>query len=112
MHDKKYQQRTHHLRVARANTFLARLAGLMFRKSLRPLEGLLLSPCRSVHTCFMRFPIDIVFLSDDYRVVGVVERLPPWRVAGGHVGTRQVLELVAGSVQQIRIQLGDYLCLP
>jgi len=112
MYDKTFHPRTHHIEVRLANTFLARLAGLMFRARLRPEEGLLLSPCRSVHTSFMRFPIDVVFLDHDFQVVGVVEGLPPWRLAGGFAGTHHVLELGAGRVQSLAIRRGDYLCLP
>jgi len=98
------------MKVKRANTFLARFAGLMFRASLSRDEGLLLSPCSSVHTSFMRFPIDVVFLDQDWRVVGIVEGLRPWRIAGGYAGSRHVLELGVGKVKQLDLKLGDYLC--
>lgn len=86
----------------------ARLRGLLGRRVLPPGEGLLLRPCASVHTCFLRFPIDVVLLDADDRVVAVVERLPPWRMAG-HRRTKAVLELAAGEAQRRAINPGDRL---
>lgn len=74
---------------------LRRLRGLLGRRGLRPGEGVLLSPAASVHTFFMRFPIDVVFLDDDLVVVGVAPGVGPWR-ARGRRGARHVLELAAG----------------
>lgn len=73
----------------------ARLRGLLGRGGLPSGEGLLLRPCASVHTCFLSFAIDVVLLDGDDRVMAVVERLPPWRLAGRR-GARAVLELAAG----------------
>ena len=61
-----------------ADTFLTRFAGLMFRKPLPPATGLFLAPCNSVHMCFMRFAIDVVYLDKDYKIVKVVKKLKPW----------------------------------
>jgi uncharacterized membrane protein (UPF0127 family) len=85
-----------------------RLRGLLGRRGLPPGEGLLLRPCASVHTCFLPFPIDVVLLDGDERVIAVVERLPPWRLAG-HRGTKAVLELSAGEAQHRAISPGDRL---
>lgn len=86
----------------------ARLRGLLGRRRLPPDEGLLLRRCASVHTCFLRFAIDVVLLDGDDRVVGVVERLAPWRLTGRR-GTRAVLELAAGEAQRRAISPGDRL---
>lgn len=83
------------LTVHRARTFGARLAGLLGRPPLRPDEALYLAPCASVHTCFMRYPIDVVFLDPAGRVLKVVEHLRPWRMAACR-GARAALELRAG----------------
>jgi len=61
---------------------LARLRGLLGRAALEPGEGLLITPTGSVHTCFMRFPIDVVFLDRDGAVLGVRADLRPWRASG------------------------------
>ena len=64
-----------------ADTALARVRGLLGRASLPSGEGILLRPASSVHTAFMRFPIDVVFLDRELRVLKVVPGLPPWRTA-------------------------------
>ncbi len=84
--------------VTLATTPLARLRGLIGRREPRPL---LLAPARSVHTCFMRFPIDVVFLDADLRVLRVARELPPWRLASAR-GARAVLELPAGAAAGLK----------
>ena len=64
-------------------------------------DGLLLRPTGSVHTCFMRFPIDVVFLDAELRVLRVVDELRPWRAAGRR-GARAVLELAPGECRDRR----------
>ena len=68
-------------RIERADTFWSRLCGLMGRKQLAAQTGLLLEPCPQIHTCFMRFAIDVVFLDGQNRVVAVLENLKPWRMS-------------------------------
>jgi uncharacterized protein len=87
---------------------LSRLRGLMGRRGLAPGEGLLLKPTPSIHTCFMRFPIDAVFLDADLRVLDVKLHLRPWRFAGRR-HTRAVLELAGGEAQRLRLRTGAVL---
>jgi len=103
------EPKTHCLTARRATTFAARLVGLMFKANLPPEGGLLFTPCRSVHTCFMRFPLDVVFLDADFRVMAVVLSLPPWRFTAYNPQAYHVLELSAGEVVRLCIQLGDTL---
>lgn len=86
------------LTIHRAQTFLARLGGLLARKPLRDAEALYLAPCSSVHTMFMRYPIDVAFLDAKGRVLKVVPGLQPWRIAGCF-GAAAALELRAGQAQ-------------
>ena len=78
--------------------FLPRLLGLMFRRDLQSGEGLLITRCNAIHTCFMRFPIDVAFLDRDGAVVRIVRNIKPWRlfVFGGR-NACQVLEVRAGT---------------
>ena len=76
------------------------MRGLLGRSSLDADEGLLLRPASSIHTAFMRFPIDAVFLDRDLVVVGVARELPPWRAAARR-GARAVLELTAGAAAHV-----------
>lgn len=86
----------------------SRLRGLLGRDGLAPDEGLLLTPESSVHTFFMRFPIDVVFLDADLTVLGMRENLHPWRTAG-HRGSRAILELPAGACEERRLHPGNRL---
>ena len=81
-----------------ANAFWKRFKGLQWRKSLSNDSGLWLSPCSSLHTCFMHFPIDIFMLDRDGKVVGKRTSVPPWRLVFCARGTRDVLETNAGSL--------------
>ena len=82
--------------VAVASDFVSRLKGLMFRKTLGKEEGLLLCGCSAIHCCFMRFPIDVVYLDGDMNVLGK-ETVAPWRVGSIVKGTKNVLELNASA---------------
>jgi len=84
---------------------VTRLRGLMGRRELRRGEGLLLKPAPSIHTFFMRFPIDAVFLDAGMAVVAVKPGLVPWRMAG-HRGARAVLELPAGEARRRGVRPG------
>jgi uncharacterized membrane protein (UPF0127 family)/CheY-like chemotaxis protein len=87
---------------------LRRLRGLVGRSSLPAGEGMLLRPAPSIHTAFMRFPIDAVFMDREMRVIKVVEALRPWRVASAP-RARGVLELAAGEAALREIEVGDQL---
>jgi uncharacterized protein len=87
---------------------VARMRGLLGRSGLAPGEGLLLRPAPSIHTFFMRFPIDVVFLDWDLKVLAVTENVRPFRIAS-HRAARTVLELPAGEVARLRIEVGQQL---
>ena len=84
------------------------MRGLLGRRGLEPGEGLLLRPAASVHTFFMRFAIDVVFLDREQRVLKVVERLGPWRTSGCR-GARAVVELAAGEAARAGFRVGERL---
>lgn len=89
-----------------AATPFARMRGLLGRRSLPSGEGILLRPAASIHTFFMRFSIDAVFLDEELRVVGIAPELRPWRAAAKR-GARAVLELSAGECARRGLQVGD-----
>ncbi|HXV05387.1 MAG TPA: DUF192 domain-containing protein [Solirubrobacterales bacterium] len=91
-----------------ADTAPTRLRGLLGRRELRPGEGMLLRPSNSVHTAFMRFPIDAVFLDAELRVLKVRGELRPWRAAGAR-RARAVLELAAGEAARRGVSVGERL---
>lgn len=96
-----------HLEIAA--TFSRRFFGLMGRKELKEKHGLLLYPCSSIHCFFMRFPIDVVYISKDWRIVKVVRNMKPWRVDFGHRDAYYTLELPSGSIdiERGRIEIRD-----
>jgi uncharacterized membrane protein (UPF0127 family) len=89
-----------------AATPFTRMRGLLGKSSLPSGQGILLRPASSVHTFFMRFPIDVVFLDGDLRVVEIAADLRPWRAAGKR-GARAVLELPAGECARRGLAVGD-----
>ena len=93
-----------------AESPLTRLRGLLGRDGLEPGEGLLLRPASSVHTYFMRFPIDVVFLDRALVVLGIDDGVDPWR-AKGRRGAKAVLELPAGESSRRGLSIGDRLTL-
>lgn len=97
-------------RVSVADSPFTRLKGLLGRSGLEQGEGLLLRPASSVHTCFMRFPIDAVFLDRELVVVGISDGLEPWRAAGRR-GAKAVLELSAGEAARRGLSVGEQLTL-
>jgi len=88
-----------------AETALSRCRGLLGRSGLSSGEGMLLRPTSSVHTAFMRFAIDVVFLDRADRVLKVADDLGPWRMAGCR-GARAVLELPAGEARRRGLRPG------
>jgi uncharacterized membrane protein (UPF0127 family) len=93
--------------MARAESFLARLKGLLGRAELPPGRGLLLEPCRSVHTCFMRFPIDVIFLNMEGKIIYLVAKMKPYKATPYVKRACRALELPAGILSQSGSVLGD-----
>ena len=86
---------------------LRRMRGLLGRSGIDAGAGMLIVPCPSVMTFFMRFAIDVVFLDRDYRVVKVVGNLGPWRLASARA--HSALELPAGTAKAHALAVGDVL---
>jgi uncharacterized membrane protein (UPF0127 family) len=91
-----------------ASSFLTRFRGLMGVAELPAETGLLFPRTSSVHTHFMRFPIDVVFLDDERRVVAIRGSLPPWRFAAAKRAST-VLELAPGECERLGVAEGDLL---
>lgn len=93
-------------RMEVADGIWSRFRGLQFRREFPEGSGLLIVPCPSIHTCWLRFAIDAIFLDRQGIVVSVCSRLRPWRIASGGRGAYAVLELPAGNASS---QVGDAL---
>ncbi|MEH7374828.1 DUF192 domain-containing protein [Neobacillus drentensis] len=90
-----------------ADSFFTRLRGLMFRKVPINDEGLWILPCNAVHMFFMKFPIDIVLLNKHNEVVKVYHSLRPWKMTKPVKNAYSTLELPAGSIKQLGINVGS-----
>ena len=97
------------LRITVASNFIRRLVGLMGRSSLPREEGLLITNCRRTHTAFMRFPIDVVWLNAERKIIAVEENLAPWRMSVSVSGAASCLELAAGGAARHGLTVGGRL---
>jgi uncharacterized membrane protein (UPF0127 family) len=93
-----------------ASTRAERRRGLLGRDGLPPGAALLLSPCWAIHTAFMRFAIDAVFVDRRGRAVRIVRDLPPWRLAASP-RAHAVVEFAAGTLAPLDLRTGDELSL-
>jgi uncharacterized protein len=90
-----------------ATTVFTRFMGLMGRESLLDGEGLIIRPCNSIHSFFMRFPFDAVFVDGDDRAVHLVHEMRGRRGTRLVRGAKYVVELPAGTLGRTETQLGD-----
>ena len=90
-----------------ANNYWSRFRGLIGSRPLQAGEGLLIVPCSSVHTHFMSFPIDVLYLNREGEVVGIDHSLLPWRLGRFYKQVRYVLELPAGTAKATGTVVGD-----
>jgi uncharacterized protein len=91
-----------------ADTSAKRNKGLLGRKTLNAGEGLWIIPCESVHTFFMQFSIDLVYLDRKKSIRKLRHGVPPWRISGC-LTAHSVLELPAGTLQNTQTKMGDVL---
>jgi uncharacterized membrane protein (UPF0127 family) len=91
-----------------ADTSAKRRTGLLKHERLEPGTGLWIVPCESVHTFFMKFPIDLVYVDQQHKVRKVRIAVPPWRLSAC-LPAHSILELPAGTVEQTGTQPGDEL---
>ena len=89
-----------------ADSTLRRLRGLLGRRTLPPDEGIVLRPAWSIHTAFMRFPIDVVFIDAEQVVMRIEHNLRPFKTASSR-GAREIVELAAGECERRGLAAGD-----
>lgn len=94
-----------------ANTPLKRMKGLLGRKELKKGQALVIKPCNSIHTFFMRFSIDVLFVDKENRVVKIISCLKPSRLSLVYFNSAFVVELPTGTIQSASIKEGDTLLL-
>ena len=95
-------------KILLADDLWSRTKGLLGQKTLGAGDGLWISPCRQIHTFFMRFPIDVIFMDHKHKVMAALFNLPPWRISPFYISAGSVLEFQGGSMEQ-SIKKGDFL---
>jgi len=98
-------------RVIIADRFFQRLMGLLRQKNMAPGNGLLIRPCKQVHTFGMHFDIDVVFLTNQMQVVKIEQNMKPGKMSKYVKEAACVLELTAGSASTHNLRPLDYLCM-
>ncbi|HNY11407.1 MAG TPA: DUF192 domain-containing protein [Candidatus Wallbacteria bacterium] len=96
-------------KILKCDTFFKRAAGLMFKKSLKGHDGILLEPCSSIHSFFMYMNIDCFFLDKDRRILKILWNFGPRRISSIIKGSRYVLEIPAGKVTKDSVNEGEIL---
>lgn len=93
-------------KVKRTESIFERMRGLLGTAGLGPNTGLWINSCNSIHSFFMAFSIDVVYLDKNNMVLRIIENMPPWR-CNACWSARSVIELGQGQVNLLGIQLGD-----
>lgn len=92
---------------ALADNFYTRLKGLIGKKTLAVDGAVCIKPCKSVHTFFMRFSIDVIFIDENGLVCEIVRNIKPYRVSKYVLKAKYVIEILSGNAQKLKIELGD-----
>lgn len=93
--------------VKLADNFVTRTFGLIPKNLLNEDEGLLIKPCCSIHTFFMKFAIDVLFVNKKNEIVALYENVKPWRILPIHPVSHYVIELPAGTINAKKISKHD-----
>ena len=93
--------------VIMADGLFKRMKGLLGKKELKPGQGIILKPCNSVHTFFMHFPIDVIFVDKNNTVVKIIPFLAPSSISGVYFSAHRCFELPAGTIASSSTQEGD-----
>lgn len=86
-----------------------RLKGLLGKKTFEPGQAIILKPCNSIHTFFMRFPIDVLFVDKDNQVIKALSSLAPFSFSPIYIRAKLAIELPAGTILSTLTQEGDIL---
>ena len=95
--------------VAVADSVFKRLRGWMFRSAPAREKGLWISPCSGIHSYFVRFDFDALFVDKNLKVMYLIESMKPWRISKLIGGNHAVLELPEGAIRLSQTQVGDQL---
>lgn len=91
------------------DTFFGRLRGLLATTSLKEGSGIILKPCTQIHTFFMLYSIDVIFVDKDFKVLNVIENMKPWRISALLLKSLYAVELPSGTLKG-SVNSGDKIC--
>lgn len=97
--------------VRQARTHWQKFRGLMMDDTLQPNQGLWIERCKSIHTCFMKIPIDVLFVAKDGEIVWVIENMVPWRVSRNVRKAADVLECRVGTIERYQLRQGQHVAI-
>lgn len=93
--------------IKTAENFFSRSVGLLSKNSLSEYEALIIKPCCSIHTFFMKFKIDVLFVNKNNEIIALYENVKPFRILPIHFSSSYVIELAGGSISDKQITKGD-----
>ena len=93
--------------VKLAKSFITRTLGLIPKKMISESEGLMIKPCNSIHTFFMKFSIDVLFVGTNDEIIALYENVKPWRILPIHFNSSYVIELKCGQISAKNIAKHD-----
>ena len=97
--------------VVIAKTPLKRMIGLLNCRQFEQGQALIIKPCNSIHTFFMHFAIDVIFVDSSNRVIKFIRNMRPFKISGIYFNALFTIELPAGTLEKTSTQTGDYLAI-
>ena len=97
------------LKIKIADNFFSRLRGLIGKNFLPQGEGLLIAPCQSIHMCFMKFPIDAIYIDKNFVIKKIVPNLKTWTGFSICLSAWGVVEVAAGEAERLNLKVGEKL---
>jgi len=90
-----------------ARNFFERLKGLMFKKDISEKEALIFENCKQIHTFFMKFNIDVIYLDKEFKVIKLEENVVPFRICKWVNKATYIIEIKSGLIKKKKIEIGD-----
>jgi hypothetical protein len=94
-----------------AGTPLKRMVGLLDRRQFEQGQALIIKPCNSIHTLFMRFAIDVIFVDSNNKIIKTIRNMQPFRISAIYLNALFTIELPAGTLEKTSTQTGDHIAI-
>jgi uncharacterized membrane protein (UPF0127 family) len=103
------QNRTLAAELVTADSMWSRMKGLLGTSKIAQDYALWIKPCNSIHTIFMNYPIDIIFVDHKLQICGLEAGLEPWRMVLPKLKAKSVFEMRCGTIANFKLKIGDQL---